>query len=120
MSEAEQADAFSKLSDVMAKARTGKVNFEARHPDAKTIELPGYTYMLELRPKKGAARAFGKPVRLIRLYYVEPLWLADQLIALHLATKWDAEDVAGEQNAAIREAGRRADAWSMYSRQLES
>lgn len=120
MSEAAQADAFSKLSDLMAKARAGTIDFEARNPDAKVMELPGYTYMLELRPKKGASTAFGKPARLVRLYYAEPLWLSDQLLALHLATKPDGQDTENEQNDAIREAGRRADEWSLYSKKLTS
>ncbi|APX01169.1 hypothetical protein BWQ92_04990 [Arthrobacter sp. QXT-31] len=118
MSEAAHADAFSKLSDLMAKARAGKIDFESRNPDAKVMELPGYAYIIELRPKKGAATVFGKPARLVRLYYAEPLWLTDQLVALHLATKPDGQDVNSEQNAAIREAGYRADGWSLYSKQL--
>ena len=118
MSKAAQADAFSKISDLMAKARAGLIDFTSRNPEAKDIELPGYQYLLELRPKRGAATAFGKPVRVVRLYYMEPQWLSDILLALHLATKPDGPDPDQEQNASIRVAGNRADEWSRYSRQL--
>lgn len=118
MSPAEHADAKTKLYDVIMRAKSGHLDFEARKPEAKCIELPGYQHLIELRPKPGAPKVFGRTARLIRLYYVEPLWQDDQLVALHIATKPDGPDSQEEQNSAIRTAGTRADYWNNYARQL--
>lgn len=117
MSPADHADVYSKVKDLMAKARAGSIDFFSRRPEAKDIQMIGYTHVVELIPKPGARATFGRTARLVRVYFVEPLWLSDKLVALHVASKDDGPDPV-EQNEAIREAGNRADAWALYSMQL--
>ncbi|PSS43663.1 hypothetical protein C6401_11075 [Arthrobacter woluwensis] len=99
----------------MAKARRGELrlpDMPQRNPrdrwlDGKTIEKPGYTHLIELRAKPMAS-SFGRPGRLVRLYYMEPATLPDGLYALHLATKNNGPDADKEQDQAISVADRRA------------
>lgn len=119
MSEAEHSDSLAKLKPLFEKAKAGLIQFEGRHPEAKTIERAGYSYIVELRPKAGAPTIFGRTSRLVRLYYAEPLNTGETLLALHLATKPNGPDVHGEQDNSILVAGSRADDWSLVYRQVE-
>lgn len=119
MSRFEHEDAYSKIAELIAKARAGKVDAFARRPESKDIQKPGFQHLVELIPKVGAS-VFGKERRLVRLYFVEPLTLSDKLVGLHVATKPDGGDPHGEQDAAIREAGARGDHWYKSFMQLSA
>ncbi|MFZ4894188.1 hypothetical protein ACL9RL_07040 [Plantibacter sp. Mn2098] len=111
MTETEHQDYWAQLRGLLWSAQCGTLNFGGKNPEAKVMELRDH--IIELRPLMEAApgTVFGKTMRLVRLYFAEPVLPIASLLALHLATKPNGPDDAAEQNAAIVEASDRAEVW---------
>jgi hypothetical protein len=110
LSEAQHADYLSRLTDLLHDAMAGRLTFAKPDNQAEVMHL--VPHVVELRPMPDKRQGEGAPNRLLRLYLAEPLLHSKSLLALHLATKPNGEDVAKEQNAAVLEAGARASAWA--------
>lgn len=121
MSESEQAFALSALRELMQKAIEGVAKFpqdcSAREShDADQIQMKDHTFLLELRQPhiRVPKPRFGKPRRVVRLYYFEPRLGDHDLYNLHIASKPSGvKDEEREQDASIRAAGVRA--WSVQA-----
>lgn len=121
MSEAAQRMAYSAISNLMTRGELGMLQFrhEKRcHPDAideaDSINMRGCEYMIELRqPHRTVQRPkFGKPARVMRLYYFEPDVSYLDLCGLHIASKPASEaDIHEEQDDSISHAATRAMHW---------
>ena len=95
---------------LVGRAQAGRVRISER-PDADAKVLRDL--ILELRPVlQGGRPAFGRRPRQLRLYYGEPDHIQHCLLALHLDTKEADETGLEEQDDAIEEAIRRANAWA--------
>ena len=110
MTIAEQADVFAKLRALLSAGMSATLNFEEPWPQAKV--MTSEDFVIELRPRPAARRAFGRNLRQVRLYIAEPLAPPDKLLALHLASKPNGEDTEHEQTASIQVAAIRAHLWA--------
>lgn len=98
----------TQLAHLVRSAMRGQVSFAGSDPEGKAIA--GSDFLYELRPRNRSA--LRRPRRELRLYCAEPHREPKLIVGLHLATKpGDQPDLAGEQDASIREANRRADNW---------
>lgn len=105
---AEHQDYKAKLRDLLKKGKRGIVHVAETRGEAHVIR----DTLLELRPLLETTRpAFNRTQRHLRLYFGEPEADPSALWALHLDTKGDAQAGKDEQNDAIQESFRRADAW---------
>lgn len=106
---AEHQDYKAKLSSLLKKGARGTVYVAEARGEAHVIR----NTILELRPLLESTRpAFNRVQRHLRLYFGEPQLPDHALLALHLDTKGDAQSGLEEQNEAISESFRRADAWA--------
>jgi hypothetical protein len=108
---AQHKDYWESLKRLVHRAEKGVLRITER-PDAEA-KVVGQI-ILELRPllAVGDRLVFGRRPRRLRLYYGEPDARPHCLLALHLDTKEASEDGLAEQDEAIAESLRRANAWA--------
>lgn len=122
MSESAQRMAYSALQDLITKGETGTLQFKHEErcgqnsdDEADTIRMRGCDYIIELRQphRTVAAKRFGQPSRVMRLYYFEPDTFFVDLVGLHIASKPACDaDIHREQDQTISCAAARAMNWN--------
>jgi hypothetical protein len=109
MTFAEHVDAKTKLKSLIQRAANGTLVVADDGDEARPIRRT----IIELKPYiEGRRGAFGRPPRLMRLYFGEPDGLNRTLLGLHLATKGNGPAGVPEQSVAIDEAIARANRWA--------